>query len=242
MASSADSPAAASRRLGRLLSGTEARLVADCLEAGETTTAALGYVDPVERPAVRDLVAATGLGQDPAALATLMRAIEGACAAPGSTSAIWTLPGHAAQSSALTSSVDKLVLSATRSVVCSTYNFERTSGLWQALRDVARRPGVMVRIYIDGTVNDDAKELAAWLRPATVLRSGTFGGKPVRNHAKFVSVDHRWLLVSSANFSWSAEHGNVEVGVRIDDQHLADSVEREIRRAEDDLYEVVSST
>ena len=52
-------------------------------------------------------------------------------------------------------------------------------------------------------------------------------------------IDHRFLLVTSANFSWSAENGNIEFGVLHDNRNLADSVEREIRNAEDTLFERV---
>ncbi len=61
----------------------------------------------------------------------------------------------------------------------------------------------------------------------------------MRNHAKFLAIDHRFLLVTSANFSWSAEYGNVEFGVLIDNPNLTESVEREIYRVEDQLYERV---
>ncbi len=70
-----------------------------------------------------------------------------------------------------------------------------------------------------------------------MLRTKEFDGSLVRNHAKFLAIDHRFLLVTSANFSWSAEHGNVEFGVRIDNANLTETVEREMRRAEDVLYE-----
>jgi phosphatidylserine/phosphatidylglycerophosphate/cardiolipin synthase-like enzyme len=45
--------------------------------------------------------------------------------------------------------------------------------------------------------------------------------------------------VTSANFSWSAEHGNIEFGVFIDNSNLAEAVEREILRVADVLYEQV---
>ena len=67
-----------------------------------------------------------------------------------------------------------------------------------------------------------------------VLRTRPFDGHPVRNHAKFLAIDHRFLLVTSANFSWSAEYDNVEFGVLIDNRNLAESVEREMRDVEDD--------
>lgn len=72
---------------------------------------------------------------------------------------------------------------------------------------------------------------------AVVLGTGAFDGKAVRNHAKFVSIDHRWVVITSANFSWSAEYGNVELGVVIDDLNLADRIEREMRDAEDVIYQ-----
>lgn len=65
-------------------------------------------------------------------------------------------------------------------------------------------------------------------------------GALVRNHAKFLAIDHRFLLITSANFSWSAEYGNVELGIAIDDPNLTEAVEREMRRAEGSLYDPVT--
>lgn len=72
-----------------------------------------------------------------------------------------------------------------------------------------------------------------------MLRARQFDGRQVRNHAKFLAVDHGFLLITSANFSRSAEYGNVELGVRIDDQNLTESVERAMREIEDRLFEPV---
>jgi phosphatidylserine/phosphatidylglycerophosphate/cardiolipin synthase-like enzyme len=55
------------------------------------------------------------------------------------------------------------------------------------------------------------------------------------------TIDHRFLLVTSANFSWSAEHGNVEFGVLIDNQNVTEAVERELLDAEDLLHERVGT-
>lgn len=85
----------------------------------------------------------------------------------------------------------------------------------------------------------DAARIAANLRPGVVLRTRAFQAKPVRKHAKFLCVDHRFLAVTSANFSWSAEYGNVELGVMLDNPNVAESVEREMRGAEHSIYEVV---
>ncbi len=74
------------------------------------------------------------------------------------------------------------------------------------------------------------------------MNTKQFDGADVRNHAKFLAIDHRFLLVTSANYSWSAEHGNVEFGVLIDDRNLTEAVERELRDAEPLLYERVFFT
>lgn len=232
---SASSPAEAARRLGWLLSGTEARQLADRLTDGDSLTAALGAVPPGSRTQVRSLLATVGT-----AAAVVLRAVEGARSTTTNVEPVWTLPGHLAGSGPLTASGAHLVAGARRSVTCSTYNFQRTSVLWAALADAARRPEMNVRVYVDtaaatGTAPTPA-EVAAHLHPATVLRTTAFSGKPVRNHAKFIAIDHRFLLVTSANFSWSAEYGNVELGVLHDDPNLTDAVEAEMRRAEEHLY------
>jgi phosphatidylserine/phosphatidylglycerophosphate/cardiolipin synthase-like enzyme len=83
--------------------------------------------------------------------------------------------------------------------------------------------------------------LAAHLHPAVVLPTKSFDGGYGRNHAKFLAVDHRFLLVTSANFSWSAEQGNVEFGVLLDNPNLTEAVECELRDVEEALYKRVAS-
>jgi phosphatidylserine/phosphatidylglycerophosphate/cardiolipin synthase-like enzyme len=73
-----------------------------------------------------------------------------------------------------------------------------------------------------------------------VFRTKQYDGKYVTNHAKFVAVDHRFLLVTSANFSYSAEHHNVEFGLIVDNPSLTEVVEQQLRASEKSLYERVS--
>jgi len=254
----AEDPAAA---LGRFLTGTEAGQVAGRLAAGETLTMALRIITPGRRPITRELLEAVGaqasllvasdLADGVRAVLPVLRAIEGARSEPTAISPVWTMPGHLAQSGPLTSSVVHLVEHARQSVTCSTFNFQRSSALWTALPAAARQPGITVRVYLDATAASQPRtpgpaagdgtptpqEVADHLRPAIVFRSRPFDGTAVRNHAKFLVIDHRFLLVTSANFSWSAENGNIEFGVLHDNRNLADSVEREIRNAEDTLFE-----
>jgi phosphatidylserine/phosphatidylglycerophosphate/cardiolipin synthase-like enzyme len=158
------------------------------------------------------------------------------------------MPGYLAQHGRLTQSVTYLVDNARYSVVCSTFNFQRSSGLWKALQRAAQRPEITMKVYMDTDAADagprrpgspKTDEVAAHLHPALILRTKRFDGRQVRNHSKFLSIDHRFLLVTSANFSWSAENANLEFGVLIDNSNLAEAIERELREAEDFIFERV---
>lgn len=242
---------AAARTLGQLLTGTEAKAIADRLADGDTLTTALRAISPARRAEVRVLLAATGFGpMVRLAAVAVLRAVEGARSVTTALDPIWTMPGHLAQSGPLTSSVVHLVDNARQSITCSTFNFQKSSGLWNALQNAAQRPEITMRLYLDARAADhDPKpwspttsEVAVHLKPGAVFRTTEFDGGYVRNHAKFLAVDHRFLLVTSANFSWSAEHGNIEFGVFIDNPNLTEAVEREMRRAEDSLYERVPTS
>lgn len=231
------------RKLGAYLSATEARQIADRLEDGDPLSSALGAVDTSRRSHVGALTAAAGASSSE--LVAVLRGVQGAKSVASTAEAVWTMPGHLVSASPLTTSTAELVAAARTSVVCSTYNFQTTSGLWRALRGAAARPEVKVRVYIDSDASSalafgpDAAAIAAGLAPAAVLRTRAIDGRAVRNHAKFVSVDHRFLVVTSANLSWSAENRNVELGLRIDDAGLAEGIEEQMRNVEAVLYEHV---
>ncbi|WP_261574788.1 DISARM system phospholipase D-like protein DrmC [Frankia gtarii] len=238
---SSDDPA---RKLGALLTGSEAREIADHLSDDDTLTASLRVVPVGRRAEIRLLLS----GIDRTAMITVLRAIEGARSAPTTVDPLWTMPGHLAQHGRLTQSVTFLVDNARYSIVCSTFNFQRSSGLWNGLRRAAQRPEIMMKVYIDTDAADagprrpgssTTDEVAAHLHPALVLRTKRFDGRQVRNHSKFLSIDHRFLLVTSANFSWSAENANLEFGVIIDNPNLAEAIERELREAENFIFEHV---
>jgi phosphatidylserine/phosphatidylglycerophosphate/cardiolipin synthase-like enzyme len=245
MLGSSHPSAEAARELGRLLTGTEAKEIADRLADGDTVTAALKAVAAGRRPALRALLAPDPVAFAPDQAVSVLRAIEGARSTTTAIDPLWTMPGHLARSGPLTSSVAHLVENARQSVTCSTFNFQRSSGLWSALRTAALRPEISVRVYVDRksaeqSVSPSTAEVAAHVRPAVVLRTRAFDGGYVRNHAKFLAIDHRFLLVTSANFSWSAEHGNVELGVLADNANLVQVIESEMRRVEEALYERVT--
>jgi phosphatidylserine/phosphatidylglycerophosphate/cardiolipin synthase-like enzyme len=224
-----------------LLSASDARLIANDIAGGFPLSDALGIIDREKRPKVLQLADQAELRYDSERLLSVLHGIEGARSILTTTDAIWTMPGHNARNGELTSSLTRLVANAKQSIICSTYNFQKTSGMWNALRDATNRPGVTIKIYLDSSVNIEsngtsATETATWLAPAKVFVSNKFEGRALRNHAKYLVVDHRFVVVTSANFSWSAEQRNIELGVRIDDPNLADRIEHEMRAAEESLF------
>lgn len=242
----------AAARLGRLLTGTEAGKLAARLADGDSLTQALQGISPGRKPEVRRALEEAGIvpANLPVALAVL-NAIEGAATARTTEiSPVWTLPGYIADYGALTTSIKDLVLTARQSVTCSTFNFQKTSSLWVALREVAARGTVDVRVYMDTGAADHSKQkrkqsptsadVAAQLHGAQVYRTRTLSGNFVVNHAKFVAVDHQFLIVTSANFSRRAEHHNIELGLRVDSRPLTELVEKQLHDAAASVYEIVT--
>jgi phosphatidylserine/phosphatidylglycerophosphate/cardiolipin synthase-like enzyme len=230
----------AAAALGSALTGSEAAALADRLADGQSLHAALRALGPQRRTLVRPLAESIGIER----LVPLLYAVSAVRAQAGRVEPVWTMPGPLAQTGPLTPSILRHVEGARQSITCSTFNFQRSSALWSALAAAARRPQLAVRVYVDaaaanGRGTPTTGEVAAHLHPATVLRTKPFDGKQVRNHSKFFVIDHRFVLVTSANLSWSAEYGNIELGVRTDDAALAEAIERELLDAEDRLFEQV---
>jgi len=232
--------AAALGALGAELTAVEAAALAERFAGGFSFGKALQSVSGTRRDRVRILLLEAGLTGDATTVAVL-RAIEGANRRTTTVEPVWTLPGNRADFGRLTSSVADLVLSARTSVTCTTYNFEESSSLWEGLREVSTRPGVAVTVYVDAKAcaKRTPQAIAAQLPGARVLASRTLDGRHVRSHAKIVCVDHRFLVVSSANLSASGELYNVELGLRVDDPALAQLVEKQLVDIEKDCYDVV---
>ncbi len=229
--------------LGEYLTGSEATGLAVLFEAGQHTNQALREVGASRRERAGELLKAAGLGHTnvPYTVAVL-RAIAGAKALRHDITPVWTMPGNEATVGHLTSEFDRLVLAARVSVTCATYNFERTSRMWTVLAEASETPGVVVTVYLDGD-KADAAAVKAQLPRATVYRSGTLpDGTPIISHAKFVIIDHTIVLLTSANFSYSAEHRNIELGLRVHDPTLAASIETTMGTKHGSLYELTGAS
>lgn len=238
---------AARRKLARDLTGDEARKLAERLECGATRAQALQLIAPHRQVAVRRLLRDSGIKEDRRGLVQVLRAIQEARGQAHSVNAMWTTPSGLAKTGSLTSSLGQLVAQARESVVCATFNFQRSSAQWEALRLAAAQPHLNVRIYMDRDAANNnpalwkptTQEVADEMKGATVLCSRPLHGKQVRTHAKFFAIDHRTLVVTSANFSKSAEVHNVELGLKIEDPEVTTAIETQMRDLERYVYDVV---
>jgi phosphatidylserine/phosphatidylglycerophosphate/cardiolipin synthase-like enzyme len=233
--------------IGAYLTRHEAEVIADRLDGGSHLGSATTLLDG-RQAGLRRLVEQDGLSEDLAGLARILRGIVGARSQASAITPLWTMPGQLAHSGPLTASIPRLIDGARMSITCATYNFAESSQLWDKLRTAAQRPEIALKAYVDTAAirsswatAPTAEQLATQLWPGRLLRTLCLDddGGLVRSHAKFLAVDHRFLIVTSANFSFSAENRNVEFGVQIDDANLTESVEREMSRIENTIYEVV---
>ena len=226
--------------LGEFVTASEAARLAATFAAGRTTEQALNQVHSSRRSAMRSLLSAAAVGHGTAATA-IFRAIEGAKSVHRDLIPVWTTPGATSRVGHLTSEFPRHLNHARQSITCATYNFQPSSGIWTLLKEASERSDVVVTLYVDGAVAD-GQLVKQRLPRAVVYRSTSSDGRPsghVRSHAKFIIIDHTVLLLTSANFSFSAEHNNVEFGLLVHDEPLAESVEREMRDKHGTIYELV---
>lgn len=225
--------------LGEFLTASEAEALAVRFASGQHTIKVLSTVNAGRRGEAKQLLADAGLSHENGQTAAgVLRAIAGAKSLNRSLTPVWTMPGNEAKIGHLTGEFHRVVTAAHQSVVCATYNFEQTSKMWKVLKQASEQPGVIVTVYVDGD-KADATKVKAQLPKATVYKSAVLpNGKQVVSHAKFVIIDHEVVLLTSANFSFSAENQNVEFGLLIRDSGLAKSVEATMASKHGSLYEL----
>lgn len=220
------------RALASYLTGAEAKQMADQVEASLPMSTVRSSLAPSRAPHITSLIERSGLANDRPTLVSVLRAVEGARASSLVVSPVWTAPDNLVGAGRLTSTLHQYIDNARESVICATYNFQRSSALWEALKAAAGRPGLDVQVYMDRDAADEnpagwkptTREVAATLAPAQVYRTVAWQGTTVRTHAKFIAVDHQYLIVMSANFSKSAEHHNVELGLVVHDRAACEGV------------------
>jgi len=225
--------------LGAFLTVSEAEALAIQFATGQHSARALAVVNAARREEAQRLLKASDLSHINAEIAAgVLRAIAGAKSVQRDLMPVWTMPGNEARIGHLTGEFHRLVQAARQSVVCATYNFERTSQMWTVLKEASEQPGLVITVYVDGNMGDaDAVKLQ--IPQATIYKSAElYNGKRVISHAKFIVIDHEVLLLTSANFSYSAENRNVEFGILVRDSALAESVELTMTSKHGSLYEL----
>lgn len=211
--------------LAAVMSVNEARSLAAALSRGDHIQTALKALSARRRQELVPWITAAGVGHtDLSRSVGILHAIAGSKSAQLDIIPVWTLPGQSSEEGHLTSQFYRLVDGARQSIVCATYNFQTTSKMWTVLKNASEEHGVEVTLYVDGTVAD-LIQIKQQLPLAQIFGSGKLeDGRQVRSHAKFVMIDNEMLLVTSANFSFSAENTNVEFGLLLHDAALCQSV------------------
>ena len=164
---------------------------------------------------------------------------------PPSLELVWTGPEAKVSTARDTAVVVRELFARAQDTVLVT-GFRVDGGKWifEPLRDAMRDRGVDARVFLHlddrpGLSADQAAEagVAEFLRtswpeggpvPAVFYDPRTVApGSSINLHAKCVVVDGRYSLVGSANFTHNAHVRSIEVGVVIDDIHLATDLVRQ---------------
>lgn len=246
----------AATALGRLLTATEARRVADGLAKGRPVSSAVQGVDPRRRTAVERACRAVAADGGPAGLRLVLRSLASSLDRDADVLPMWTIPGNIHAAGGVTTQLVEHVHGARASVICSSFNLQRSSSLLGAPAAIDPDSGIDVHVFVDTAAAEgrqtvrgrrtpstalSPKQLVELLPGAHVWQTRAFRGRLIRNHAKFVAIDHQKLVVTSANMSRSAERHNVELGLIITDRLLTQQVESALFGFRDVVYRRASA-
>ena len=147
---------------------------------------------------------------------------------------VWTGP-ETKQSGARDTAVvlSDLFSSARQSVLVAGFVFDHGETLLRALHEAMVR-GVSCSVFADGEAARDFRRDNWPFGPPfpQVYRFVPAVGVFASLHAKCVVVDHRYVFVTSANFTDRGQTRNIEVGVLLDDEPLAAVLETQFSPAQ----------
>ncbi len=181
-------------------------------------------IDLADRGFTDDLIGAVLLG------------IESSREASPRPAVLMTIPNRGGKTSKQTRSFVDVVGSAERSLVCMTYNFQKSTQYFDELKRLATRDSFELEIYVDGRLAHESEQNQGrvgsltlkqirWHFPnAHIFASKRDGERWITSHAKVFVIDGIKVLTTSANFSESAENRNVEIGVLIEDATTAKQI------------------
>lgn len=209
-------------QLAQALSASQATSIAASLEIDGRLDRAASFLPDSSRATVELLGQALSVLGDSALLASVLRGYATAARrAPAPPRAVWSGPSFPGDGDHTTAAVAHLIDEAKEDVLASTYSASIGSPFVEALwRAIAR--GVSVTLVLEKSkMEDTATKLQAMLEGARFLQYVPPAGQYGVQHSKVVIVDSTLALVTSANFSNAAAHGNLEAGVLIRDPLFA---------------------
>jgi len=223
---------AALDRLSALLSPTELGRVADGLRIDGAARRAARTVSGEKRgecvALLEDVLDAFG---DAGLLAATLTTIAVAAARhPSPPVLVWSGPQLPGDSVRTTEAIVRLIDEAEESVLASTYSATVDGAFVTALRRAAERKLQITVIADVAKLGDIARAIATAIPRATLLgyhySAGHWSGV---QHSKFLVIDGRTSLVTSANLSTQAVEMNLEAGVLIqDDPGFASQIVRRV--------------
>lgn len=237
----------AAAELARVVPPALAKRMASMAESKRTMRQIVDAVHRSEQKRVHSLLRDVERTAGRTGVVVALAAIVGAGDVRTPCEPIWTIPGDLTLSGRHTANWAKYVNEAESSVTCSTYNFQKSSALWVELQQAGKRLHDRLNVYVDtaASLNGglDVTELQKAIAPGLVWQTRELpeGQKTryqshYRSHAKFLIIDHRCVIVTSANFSKSAEHNNIELGVVIEDPRLAETIEHQLITLQGKVY------
>jgi hypothetical protein len=140
---------------------------------------------------------------------------------------VWTGPESRASAARDTAVVlAELFGRATTRILVAGFAFDHASEVLRPLHQALSR-GVTCRLFADGAVAGKFLSDHWPFGPPfpVVLSFEPEAGVFASLHAKCVVIDGRWVFITSANFTDRGQTRNIEVGVVLDDAHLAGVLE-----------------
>jgi phosphatidylserine/phosphatidylglycerophosphate/cardiolipin synthase-like enzyme len=133
---------------------------------------------------------------------------------------VWTAPGASAAARGTAQVAAELIQGAERSALVVGYSLTKAAAPFIALVADAVRRGLACSIVADRMEEKLATLAAHWPKdvgfPPLWTRPPDPGDEQSALHAKFIVVDSKRLLVTSANLTYHGFHGNMELGVLLE--------------------------
>lgn len=162
--------------------------------------------------------ASARLGDD-VARGVLIGATAGTLAGP-EPQLVWTAPGAPAAARRTAQVASEIIREAARTAIVVGYSLTKAAAPFLTILAEAARRGVSCSIVADRMEDKLATLAQHWPKDLGLPPMWTRPEDPEDSqsalHAKFIVVDSKRLLVTSANLTYHGFHGNIEMGVLVE--------------------------